>query len=525
MTAPRLLPLGGDLGARLHLAAVLKESERRRRQVSFVEDVCFDKQIAFIRDPARRKFLFTPRRSGKSTALGILLLQEAMQHPGRNFLYIGLTGASAQNTIYKDIVKRELDARRVKYRYNNASRIIALGNGSEIKLTGMDSSPKEMDKFLGGKYHLVVVDECQSFSQDLEQIITEKLSPAVTDYATSDATSGGGSGGGSICLGGTPGNNMGRHFWYRLTCTTAADPVDGWSGHSWSVMDNPHMSLQIANEWSRLAERNPNYQDDPVFRSQWLGEWVTDAGTRVYKFEARRNTISETSPIGASLLRAAREWEFVIGCDLGWEDATAFVVAAYSKTDNHFYVVESFKQVKATFDQVGAILTVLNKRYHPRQIVCDMVGGGKQLSESLRIKFQLPLVMAEKSEKQHHIGEMNSDFLGGKILLIAEKNRELAKELEELQVDRKALDKGDWKEAAKFDNHLADSQLYAWRFSQHFFATVPDNKPPPPPDLAALILAKRARTANPFTRRDPYAALDEQRSAQAIVARYRGTHV
>lgn len=519
--APRL-DVAPRASSRARVSTLLQEAERRRRQSSFVEEACFDKQIAFIRDASLRKWIFTPRRCGKSTALGMMLLQDALIYPRRKQLYIGLTADTAQNAIYMHILKEEMDKRRIRYRFNGTTRVLTLNNGAEIKFAGMDASPHERDKFLGGKYHRVCVDECQSQTQDLEKLI-DSVSPAMGDYILS--------GGGQIVLAGTPGNYMGEHYWYRLTRPESEGPrVPGWSGHGWSVPDNPHMAPQFAIICAERAALNPNYQDDPAFRSQWLGQWVTETTTHVYKYDPRRNDLTDAALIHALINRlpdaryAPDGWHYIIGVDLGWDDATAISIAAYSRSDRRFFVVESSKHVRAPYGEVAAKLVALTAKWKPKKIVMDMVGGGKQFCESFRVEFKLPVEMAEKPEKQNHIGRMNTDFLSSTIQIIPELNTELAREWTELQIDARAFAKGTWKEDGRFGNHITDATLYAWRESLHHRSTAPPTLPTP---SQAVELADRRRRVEavplPMRReRDIFERLDEQRAAAGAIARFRG---
>src|SRR5271165_120286 len=71
----------------------------------------FDKQLAFVEDPAPFKVAVCSRRSGKTTACAADLISTAINNPGCNVLYI---------TITKDMVKRNLwkELRKINTKYD-----------------------------------------------------------------------------------------------------------------------------------------------------------------------------------------------------------------------------------------------------------------------------------------------------------------------------------------------------------------------------------------------------------------------
>ena len=92
------------------LAVLLNEITRRTSEKPRVIDVLdhpdvFWQQKNFIKDPAKLKALFCTRRSAKSFTAGLYLVHEALNNPGCNVLFIGLTRASAKAIIWKDILR------------------------------------------------------------------------------------------------------------------------------------------------------------------------------------------------------------------------------------------------------------------------------------------------------------------------------------------------------------------------------------------------------------------------------------
>jgi hypothetical protein len=433
---------------------LLVEYERRSKHNELAESICFPKQLEFIRNPARRKALFGARRFGKSYTLGAYLLQEALSYPRRSSIYVGLSSDAAYGIIFRDIIEEQCRKRNIRLKYNATTHVITFSNGHTIKLAGMESSPRDMEKLLGRKYHLAVIDECQSFTQDLRMLVTKKLWPAMQDYVIH--------GGGTVVLAGTPGDLRGRHYWYSITkqLTTGLPDPDrekGWHVTTWPVSDNPYMSEQFKLvQQDYLQTYGPSYVDLPAYRSEWLGQWIMDPGANVFKWDPKINTVTDPE-LAASLLRGDRKWTYIVSTDLGWEDATAIVLSAYAKDDPNWYVVKSEKFKHMFSSQLGAALSTYKKVFGVQRMVVDTGGGAsKQLAMSLQSEFELPIFAADKAEKENAIARMNSDFLAGriKVVTLGGVNEELVKEWERLTWNKKKLEEdGVLKFDEKFDDH------------------------------------------------------------------------
>lgn len=481
---------------------LLLELERRanRHTIDILDSAgLFDRQIEFIRDPAKRKLLFMPRRSGKSTALGIYLLQEALRFPNRKFLYLGLTSKSVTNIIWKDIIQKEM--KRLKLIRPRAGRqdnffdehraTITLPNGSQIILCGLDSSPQRVKTLVGGKYHMCIIDETQDIKQDIEAILAE-LGPAVSDYTTS--------GGGIIVLAGIPGERMGDNLWWRLTKQdpSGAPALDrenqwtpekryGWKMFRWAVSDNPHQVEAFSEKIIEFRERlGDAYTSDPEFRRQWLGHWVLDSGSLVYAYsdpcllarDERLPDYKKECEIVRALQKPSSIYTYMAGVDLGYIDATAIVVVAFSRTDKALYVVHTEKLHGAVINQIGARLVDLTSRYNLSRIVVDTGAGGKLTAESLRQIYGLPCQAASREDKKGAVSNLNSDFRAGLLRIIPESNKPLIDELATHLLDRKKIKMGEWGEDKLTENHCCDALLYAHRESLHHHAIVPTGARP-----------------------------------------------
>jgi phage terminase large subunit-like protein len=415
------------------------------------------------------------------------------------------------------------------------TQTIEFENKSTIKLTGADSSRTDMDKLLGGKYFIVAIDECQSWTQDLDRLVNIVFAPAVTDYIKK--------GGGQIILAGTPGPHMGdAWYWYNLTKPIQDDKkIKGWNVHHWDPLDNPHMKEEILDTWALLEKAHgPRYRERPDFRSEWLCQWVLQEGLKVYNYDKAINKIVEKEDFTAtsldsntlSLLFAAeqdtkrtllerdKKWFYILGCDLGFIDDCAWVVGAFNKTDNMFYFVESFSHNKINLKVFADITKGLMLKYSFRSMVVDEGGLGKMMADTCRTHYQIPFKPAEKTGKESFIYTMNSDFSTGQIKVIHQSNVKLIKEWDELIIDEKAAKEGIFKEAEKYKNHLSDAALYCYREGKHYLS-----KPEPVKinDIAQRIIDQQKKSRFPNRDNSYRDSWQEHIENQRIIDTFRGS--
>lgn len=346
-------------------------------------------------------------------------------------------------------VLKELDEKyELNAHFNNAKMIMTLPNGSEIRLAGADASDKEMEKFLGGKYPLIVIDEAGSFKQDLKTLIEENLEPAVSDYD------------GQIVMIGTP-TRFTNGYFYQVT----TGKEKGWSVSKWHTFDNPFMEDNFRKKIAQLKERNPRIEETPMFRRMYLGEWVIDIDELVYKYNSDVNNIAHLPN---------RHYNYILAVDLGYNDATSYTVVAYSFEDKHCYIARSFKKTEQIITNVATQIKALDAKYRFVKMVVD--NASKQAVEELKQRWGLPLVAAEKTQKIDFIELMNADFQTGLIKVVAPECKEY---ITELQTLIKADDDSKDFEHPAYDNHCCDGALYGWRFAYNYLFKAQANKPPP----------------------------------------------
>lgn len=422
-------------------------------EVSFdLESICFDKQYEFITHPSKLKALFCTRRAAKSYTGGLYLVQEALSHDSCNCLYIGLTRLSAKGIVWKDVLKDINKNNNLEMQFNGSELTATTQNGSIIYVTGADADDDEMEKLLGKKYQLVIIDEAASFTVDLRRLIYGILKPATVD------------GGGSICLLGTSGNLTSGLF---FDITNGNEP--GWQLFRWTAHDNPFVAKQWQQELHDIQTQRPLFMETPLFKQWYLNQWVVDTDQLVYRY-------SDRSINGFSTLPHFRggQWSYVLGVDLGYDpDPSGFILCAFHEFDSTLFLLECFKQTEMDITDVANRIKWYKTSYEIDRVIID--GSNKQAVMEMQKRHDLGLTAADKREKVDFIQIMNAEFIQGKIKL-SQDMEALKEEYRKLIWDDKSLVK---KEHASCANHLTDAALYAWRFCYQFLS----KKPKDPPNL------------------------------------------
>lgn len=423
------------------LAELYQESQPKVKKE--IRDPNFPKQDEFIDDPASLKVAFCTRRAGKSYSCAMLLADAAERTPGSSVLYLAKTRDTAKRILWKDC----LTPVNQRYGLNMKGHLVELSmthpNGSVIYLSGADANPDELEKLLGQKYSRVVIDEAQSWKQDLKDLVYNKLKPAVADYR------------GQIILAGTPSNKRSGLF-YEIT----RGLIPGWKVCQWSAYDNPYIKEKWALEIQELKEANPNIESDPGFRQNYLGEWTIETDALVYQYNQERNYQSELP----QKHRQDRS-HYVFGIDLGYSpDPSAIVVCEYRSYDRNLYILEAHKWTELTLTDLAERIRALETRFPHARMVVD--AANKQAVEEMRQRHALPLEAAEKHGKQGFIALMNADFVSGTIKCLP-KAKPLIDEYEQLTWEEGKLGRAR-QEDPSLPNHCADAALYAWRWAYNY---------------------------------------------------------
>lgn len=470
----------------------------------------FKEQKDLIEDPCRWKAALCTRRSGKSYGAGIYLLLTALMYPGTDSLYLTLDRDTAKNTMFYRIMipLRQEHHLEESSPINWNDLVINFDNGSRIRFKGIEATENISNTLYGGKYKLVVIDECASFSRDLYDIIERKLRPALIDLE------------GSVLMIGTPDNVNDNNYFYQVTRPDIENRPDEmkahlnqWNVYRWRGSDNPHMKDQFLRDIALQKAANPLVEETPAFRQMWMGEWTTGTNTQVYAYEqALRagNTVHYGTPGNDPIkdLPADDTYKYIATVDFGFDDHSAIVIGAIGKHTKALYIVDCFKQQELDATEFAHVILEYKNKYNLKYIYGDF--SDKQMVMDINNRFKLGMTPAKKDGKRLAISYMNGAFHCNEILIHADtittKNvpgprrkpfgedpidnapppafkgtAPLIKELMELPWDHKAiLQHNTWKEHPAFDNHLTDCLLYLFREARYFRPKARDTEGPKP---------------------------------------------
>lgn len=411
------------------LQAILDELKRRGVGSYDFTDPAFPKQLQVLSDTSRAQAWQCTRRAGKSTTWAKKCLRTITNKPNSKALFLALTLDSAKGILW-DIVEQELEQRKIPSKANKQSGTFELANGSTLKFFGVDATYREMKRILGQKFAEVGIDEAGSMTVDMSTLVYQMIWPTLSDLR------------GNLTLLGTP-ENIPRTFFESIT--TGKEVFINWSIHKWTAYENPYMAVQWAETIAELTTNDPLVVNTSWFKTHYLNQWCADDDLLIVKMNDYNR--AQNLP--------KREWFYVMGVDLGFNDASAFTVLAYHPDERHIYVVHASKSREMDFTDVANQIKILKQKYPVYQIVVD--GANKQGVEEMKKRHGLQMTNADKSDKATFLRIMADEVTQGTVKLLPG-TETLEDEWAQLQ-----WKKGTQEEDPRCDNHNSDSFLYALR--------------------------------------------------------------
>lgn len=430
---------------------LIYEEIARRPPLFSPEKFCFPEQIKFIRDPSKYKVAVCSRRAGKTIACAVDLLETAINHPKAASLYITLSRLNAKRIIWSEIleINRTYGLGGVP---NETELSIRFNNGHIIYFSGAKDKT-EVEKYRGFPLVKVYIDEAQAFRPYIEQLIDDVLSKSLFDYD------------GTLCLTGTPAPIPVGYFYTQSKNST-------WSAHHWTMVQNPHLQRKSGKTAMELilqdCKRMGVSVHDPKIQRECFGKWVTDSSSLVFRYDDDLNHYPDFIPTYPS---------YVIGVDLGFNDADAIAVIGWNQAYNlpgkpgkpsATYLVHEKAIAKQGITELAHELDHLIKKYSPIAIVMDAGGLGKKIVEELKKRYGLPIKPAEKARKFEYI-ELLNDALRNQLFL-AKKDGIFANDTRLVEWDKSKAHGDKLVISDTYHSDIADAVLYAFRESLHYIS-------------------------------------------------------
>ena len=424
-----------------------------------INQYLFDKQLKFIQDPHPFKIAVCSRRSGKTVACAADLVDTAISYPGVNCLYITITRSNAKKLVWPEIQKlNRLHGLGGSEDLTELS--MTFPNGSTIYCSGAKDS-SEIEKFRGLALKKCYIDECQSFREFIGELIDDVISPALLDYA------------GTLCLIGTPGPIPAGYF--AEVAGQVKDRVgrsEAWSQYGWTFFDNPHIEIKSGFTHQQLLNRELKRRgvsiDDPGIQREYFGRWVLDSEALWIKYNQDLNHYTELPP---------GKYNYILGIDLGFMDADALAVLAWSEQSPVTYLVDEVISNKQGLAELVDQINHLKNKYDISRMIIDEGGLGKKLAEEMRRRHGLPVEAADKARKQENVAFLNDSLRTG--MFKAKGASRFAQDSYKVEIDYSKSKPDKIVVSDKYHSDIIDAVLYAFKESPTYSYQVEAVKPLP----------------------------------------------
>lgn len=433
-------------------AKVIKKAVERQDTAVVPRDILLDEnfpeQNAFINDPARYIDAQCTRRAGKTNGLALKYFKTMELHPKAQCIYLGLTLESAREIMWP-VLQEVNEKHQLGCTFLESKLTMKHPNGSSLKLFGADMK-NFIKRLKGRKYPGVGIDEAQDFGSHLQSLIDDVLTPSIADYKDS-----------WLALTGTPGP-VPQGYFFDVT----HNKKYGFSHHEWSLMDNPYMPDPESFLRDLIAKREWK-DDNPTLLREWRNKWVLDVESLWVKYNEKVNHYQD--------LPKEHKWNYIMGIDIGYNDADAIAIIAWSDTSPNTYLVEEKITKKQGITELVEQIEQFSKKYDIYKMVIDTGGLGKKIAEEIIKRHKIPVEAADKARKQENVELLNDALRTGKFK--AKSASQFAKDsyLVQIDWDKSTPDRIVIKKKPHSD--IIDAVLYAYKESYGFTHKEPTKAP------------------------------------------------
>lgn len=337
------------------------------------------------------------RRAGKTELNARLLLKDTSK-PEHHALYLNRSFDNAVRQLGKPLedLLNELD---MPHKGQVSSGFITFDNGSTITLSGYNNKG-DIDRYRGGKYSLIVVDEV-SHLRSPKILIEEVLEPSQIDFGKEAQM---------IFTGTPPRNkvNYARELWNNPKI----------KHYHWSFMDNPFIPDR-ETVIQKLCEKHGCTVDSAFIQREYFGNMdAIDEDSMVFRGYKTYNKTTNL-PKGVAFEKA------YVGVDFGFNDAAAVISGVvYNKV---FYIVDQWSEAR---QPISVLCNEVKKQYdnlmHMPLKVNPWVITDTNVKEGayeLQVTYKIPNVFcAYKYDKDVAIEQLAEFMRTGKIFIPDDEN-------------------------------------------------------------------------------------------------------
>lgn len=447
---------------------------------SRIKRTAHPKQRAFVFDPSSRVSALVARGGGKTAGAILRMVRRMTRQSGANCLFIAATRESAERLVWLDLKRIVSVSLRLPGAVFNESKLTCtLPNGSRLMLFGCDDK-SDIQKLRGITYHEVIIDEVASIKKDLlQELLNEVIGPRMV---------------GALGLIGTPGKELAGLFydatrpggpdhrpWSDRDLPEYAD-WDKWSSHTWNIKDGVDAGISAMEEiyaaQQATIKREGLSETNPYRLREYEGKWAADSSSNVYVYRAHVEGAEwnqwnpKRDEHGFAVLPVTfKDWGYGIGIDVGFKDAFALEVFAFSYSDpsRTLYHVYEIYRTRLYANAIAKLLIggdlnhdhyggIIGRIGWPDVMVGDFAGSGGALLLELQTVYGITVKEAAKAYKykENSIELLNSTLFDGRMKVL--KGSNLEREMTELQwtVDQY----GKRTENKAQANHACDATIY-----------------------------------------------------------------
>lgn len=437
--------------------ALAQRQKTKIQNKSFMlEDFLFPEQLAFVQDPSLEKIALCSRRSGKTIACAADLIKTAIEHEEVVCLYITLSRNNAKKIVWKELKKinRTYGLNGIE---NLSELSITFPNRSTVYLSGAKDM-SEIEKFRGLALKLVYIDEAQSFRSYIRELVDEAIGPTLADYS------------GKLCLIGTPPPVPNGYFYDTFT-NDGGRKINSFSKHSWTFWNNPFLPKTSGKTHQEILDRDLKRRgltkEDPSVRREWYGECVVDTNSLLIHYDPLKNGFEQMP---------STEMTYILGVDIGFNDADALAVLAWSPKSPNIYLVEEKLARKQDITSLMNSIQDCRSRYAISKIVIDAGALGKKITEELIRRHQIPLMAADKVRKMENVALLNDFLRTGRFK--AHEKSQFAQDSFLVEIDRDKSTPDKIKVSDRYHSDIIDAVLYAFKESYAYSYEGPKVLPP-----------------------------------------------